>query len=62
MVPSVAYLQESQVTLEVVIPQQHHRALMGTKGHKVQRINQDFNVHVKFPERESRDRGAFSRQ
>ncbi|CAN7986811.1 unnamed protein product [Ixodes pacificus] len=47
---------ESQVTLEVVIPQQHHRALMGTKGHKVQRINQDFNVHVKFPERESRDR------
>lgn len=47
---------ESRVTVECVIPQQHHRALMGSKGRNVQRINQDFNVHVKFPEREYRER------
>lgn len=47
---------EARVTVECVIPQQHHRTIMGAKGHKVQRINQEFNVHIKFPERDFRDR------
>ncbi|XP_050051125.1 vigilin [Dermacentor andersoni] len=47
---------EARVTIECVIPQQHHRTIMGAKGHKVQRINQEFNVHIKFPERDFRDR------
>lgn len=48
---------EARVTLECVIPQQHHRTIMGAKGHKVQRISQEFSVHIKFPERDLRDRG-----
>ncbi|XP_037282451.1 satellite-binding protein 1 Dp1 [Rhipicephalus microplus] len=47
---------EARVTIECVIPQQHHRTIMGAKGHKVQRINQEFNVHIKFPERDFRER------
>uniref|UniRef100_A0A1E1X8G5 Putative vigilin n=1 Tax=Amblyomma aureolatum TaxID=187763 RepID=A0A1E1X8G5_9ACAR len=48
---------EARVTIECVIPQQHHRTIMGAKGHKVQRISQEFNVHIKFPERDFRERG-----
>ncbi|XP_064459574.1 vigilin-like [Ornithodoros turicata] len=49
---------ESRVSIECIIPQQHHRSIMGAKGHKVQRIQQDHNVHIKFPERSNRDRDA----
>lgn len=44
---------ENQVTIEVVIPQRHHRMVMGQKGSKVQRITSDFNVVVKFPDRDA---------
>ena len=42
---------ESMVTIECVIPQHHHRTIMGTKGHKVQGITTEFNVQIKFPEK-----------
>lgn len=46
---------EAQVTIEVVIPQRHHRVLMGVRGAKVQRINSEFDVHIKFPDRSTGD-------
>ena len=38
-----------------VIPQKDHRTVMGAKGCKVQSITQEFDVQVKFPDREARD-------
>ncbi|XP_072349563.1 vigilin isoform X2 [Scyliorhinus torazame] len=43
---------EAQVTLECVIPQKFHRAVMGLKGGKVQQITRDHDVQIKFPERD----------
>ena len=43
--------QESQVTIECVIPQKYHRTVMGAKGSKVQQVTQDFEVTIKFPDR-----------
>lgn len=50
---------DAQVTIECIIPQKFHRNVMGPKGTKVQAITQNYNVQVKFPERESarRDQG-----
>jgi polyribonucleotide nucleotidyltransferase len=42
---------DSMVTIECVIPQVHHRSVMGAKGTKVQAITQDFGVQIKFPDR-----------
>ena len=42
---------ESQVTIECVIPQKHHRTVMGAKGSKVQDITKQFEVNIKFPEK-----------
>lgn len=44
---------ESMVTIECIIPQKHHRTVMGAKGHKVQAITSDYDVQIKFPDRES---------
>lgn len=44
---------ESMVTIECVISQKHHRTVMGAKGHKVQTITADFDVQIKFPERDN---------
>ncbi|CRK92791.1 CLUMA_CG006242, isoform A [Clunio marinus] len=44
---------ESMVTIECVIPQRHHRSVMGKRGAKVQGITQEFDVQVKFPERKN---------
>jgi len=46
---------EQMVTIECVIPQKDHRTVMGSKGCKVQSITQEFDVQVKFPDREARD-------
>ncbi|KAG5895971.1 hypothetical protein JTB14_027971 [Gonioctena quinquepunctata] len=46
---------ESMVTIECVITQKHHRTVMGTRGHKVQGITSDYDVQIKFPERENYD-------
>lgn len=46
---------ESMVTIECVIPQRHHRSVMGRRGAKVQAITHDFDVQVKFPERKEQN-------
>ncbi|XP_062858912.1 vigilin isoform X2 [Trichomycterus rosablanca] len=43
---------ESQVSVEVVIPQRFHRAIMGPKGCRIQQITREHEVQIKFPERE----------
>lgn len=44
---------ESMITIECIIPQNHHRTVMGAKGSKVQAITADFGVTIKFPDREN---------
>ncbi|XP_015598207.1 vigilin [Cephus cinctus] len=46
---------ESMVTIECIIPQKHHRTVMGSKGCKVQTITSDFDVQIKFPDRDIQD-------
>uniref|UniRef100_A0A6M2DT16 Putative vigilin n=1 Tax=Xenopsylla cheopis TaxID=163159 RepID=A0A6M2DT16_XENCH len=41
----------AMVTMECVIPQCHHRSVMGAKGFKVQGITAEFEVQIKFPDR-----------
>lgn len=45
-------LQESQVSVEVAIPQRYHRAIMGPKGCRIQHITREHEVQIKFPERD----------
>jgi len=40
------------VTVECVIPQRHHRTVMGAKGRKVQNITSEYDVQIKFPDRD----------
>ncbi|ESN97039.1 hypothetical protein HELRODRAFT_114382 [Helobdella robusta] len=42
---------ESQVTIEVDIPQKFHGNIMGSKGSKIQEITREFNVNIKMPDR-----------
>ena len=42
---------EQQIALDCVIPQKHHRTIMGSKGSRVQEITKDFDVKIKFPEK-----------
>ncbi|CAG2061167.1 unnamed protein product, partial [Timema podura] len=46
---------ESMVTIECIIPQRHHRTVMGVKGFKVQGVTQEFDVHIKFPDRDAQE-------
>jgi transcription antitermination factor NusA-like protein len=39
------------VSVDVVIPQRHHRTVMGQRGTNVQGIQAQHNVEIKFPER-----------
>ncbi|XP_022667646.1 vigilin-like isoform X2 [Varroa destructor] len=43
---------DNQITMNCVIPQAHHRAVMGAKGVHVQGITREFGVHIKFPEKQ----------
>ncbi|GBM34136.1 Vigilin [Araneus ventricosus] len=43
---------EAMVTFECVISQEHHRTVLGTRGSKVQNIQRQYNVTIKFPDRE----------
>jgi hypothetical protein len=45
--------QESMITIECIIPQKHHRTVMGAKGCKVQGITSEFEVQIKFPDRDA---------
>ncbi|KAJ0055554.1 hypothetical protein NL108_005379, partial [Boleophthalmus pectinirostris] len=49
--------QESQVSVEVAIPQRYHRAVMGPKGCRIQHITREHEVQIKFPEREESTAG-----
>lgn len=46
---------ESRITIDCIISQQHHRTVMGAKGHKVQAITADFDVQIKFPDKNNID-------
>lgn len=48
---------ESQVSVEVAIPQRYHRAVMGPKGSRIQHITREHEVQIKFPEREESTAG-----
>ncbi|XP_069025979.1 vigilin [Embiotoca jacksoni] len=48
---------ESQVSMEVAIPQRYHRAIMGPKGCRIQHITREHEVQIKFPEREDNTAG-----
>lgn len=52
---------ENQVTIECVIPNQHHRSLTGPKHIKAQELCATYNVEIKFPERVNPD-DAYSHQ
>ena len=43
---------ESMVSIECVIAQKHHRAVMGARGANVQNVTTSNNVQIKFPDRE----------
>ncbi|XP_013874953.1 vigilin [Austrofundulus limnaeus] len=43
---------ESQVSVEVAIPQRYHRAIMGPKGCRIQHLTREHEVQIKFPERD----------
>ncbi|KAL1137858.1 hypothetical protein AAG570_009554 [Ranatra chinensis] len=42
---------EERVTIVCEVPQKHHRALMGSRGSKVQDIEAKYDVKIKFPDR-----------
>ncbi|XP_063359455.1 vigilin [Cydia amplana] len=44
---------EAKVTIECVIPQRHHRTVMGARGSKVKDITAECDVQIKFPERDT---------
>lgn len=49
---------QSQVTIDCVIPQRHHRIVMGSRGSKVQQITYEHDVHIKFPDRNATEEVA----
>ncbi|ROT68906.1 putative vigilin [Penaeus vannamei] len=44
---------DQMVQMEVTIPQKFHRTVMGARGSKVQAITTEFDVQIKFPEKDS---------
>uniref|UniRef100_U5EUN4 Putative vigilin n=1 Tax=Corethrella appendiculata TaxID=1370023 RepID=U5EUN4_9DIPT len=50
------------VTIECVIPQKHHRIVMGKGGVKVQGITSEFDVQIKFPDRDTQDYGNSNKE
>ncbi|KAG8224048.1 hypothetical protein J437_LFUL001125 [Ladona fulva] len=50
---------ESMVTIECIIPQKHHRSVMGAKGKHVQSITSEFDVQIKFPDRDTQGRFVY---
>ncbi|XP_054655819.1 vigilin isoform X2 [Dunckerocampus dactyliophorus] len=49
---------ESQVSVEVAIPQRYHRTIMGPKGSRIQHLTREHEVQIKFPEREEAFAGS----
>lgn len=50
---------DNQVTIECVIDPQYHRTIMGSQGTRVQGIQQQFDVKIKFPDRDRYDDSGF---
>ncbi|VVC87406.1 unnamed protein product [Leptidea sinapis] len=46
---------DAKVTIDCIIPQRHHRTVMGSRGSKVKDITAEFDVQIKFPERDTTD-------
>ncbi|XP_055610576.1 vigilin isoform X2 [Uranotaenia lowii] len=46
---------EQMVTIECIIQARHHRIVMGKGGSKVQGITADFDVNIKFPDRDAQE-------
>ncbi|OQV12134.1 Vigilin [Hypsibius exemplaris] len=46
----------SEITIEVDIPAKYYGHVMGPKGSRVSNIQHDFDVHIKFPERQRDNR------
>lgn len=44
---------DAQVTIDCIISQRHHRNVMGTRGNKIQAITKEYDVNIKFPDRDS---------
>lgn len=42
---------EQMTEIECIIPQKHHRSLLGNKGKHVQEISAKYSVQIKFPDR-----------
>merc|ERR1719419_1322265 len=53
---------EDQVTIDCEIEQQYHRTVMGAKGSKVQKITQEHNVQIKFPDKAVENGGSVPQQ
>merc|ERR1712223_1149529 len=51
-----------QVTIDCEIEQQYHRTVMGAKGSKVQKITQEHNVQIKFPDKAVENEGSDPQQ
>ena len=49
---------EAMTQITVVIPQKHHRALLGNKGKNIQELTARLNIQIKFPERKKVEEGA----
>lgn len=43
---------DEMVHMEVIIPQRYHRTVMGARGSKVQAITTEYEVQIKFPEKD----------
>ncbi|XP_037797231.1 vigilin-like [Penaeus monodon] len=53
---------DQMVQMEVIIPQKFHRTVMGARGSKVQAITTEFDVQIKFPEKDSGNVNANSEE
>ncbi|VDK56018.1 unnamed protein product [Gongylonema pulchrum] len=51
---------ESQLTLKLEIPAEHHRALLSNRGQKIQDLQAKYNVLIKFPDRRLRTENTFN--
>jgi len=49
---------EAMTEIQCIIPQKHHRAILGNKGKNVQDLTSRLNVQIKFPERKRTDEEA----
>lgn len=47
------------MTIECVIPEKYHRTVIGTKGSNVQTITSEYDVNIKFPDRQNAAEGRY---